>query len=387
MNYLNERLVFTITPSPTPSAGMYKYVLLEYDDNAATRGYKPIFHGNFYYSGSGSKTFDCTDIIRNRKSVITPYTEAVNGYLANKLVRRYAVGVYFNSLTYTMTDVLPVVMIYSYPNLGQLTNPDNVCFNGYDANYYFTIANQGFRDGLRRMELIPHYPLKNTTKYNYMQALYIGQSTTNCWIRKVTDDGKGGIFGDYLQLFQQGDDLTSITYKQPLGDFIKGNYADYWSAATEVRLSDISVYQRGADSTGTTNQVKVAIIDNCTARYYLQWQDRLGGFQSQPLNDNITYSESFDNETVQDYRNVKRNSTIGIKSKWKLSTGWIDEKIYPIYESILVSPYLVLYDELYDKAYNVICTGDWTEKTFKNQKKLLDITFNFEADSKQNIIY
>lgn len=387
MKYLSDKITVTVNArTPSSSAGYYNYEIQEYEDYYSD--YNTIFYASFYYKGSGSKEFDITDIVRNRKSVITnEVVETSENYIDNKLVRKYRVKVWWTPLTGTNSNEEVVIMAYSYPNIGKLTNPDSVCFNGYEKDYYFTIANQGFRDATRRMELIPHYPLKNTTNYNYMQALYIGQGTQDCWIRKVTDDGKGGVFGDYLQLNQQQYDLTSITYKQNLRDFIKGNYADYWAATTDVRLSDISVYQRGQYSTGTTNQIKVAIIDNCNERYYLQWQDRLGGFQSQALLDNVTYSESFDNETVQNYRNVKRKSTIGVNSKWKLSTGWISEDIFPIYESISVSPYLVLYDTWYDKAYNVMVTGDWTEKTFKNQKKLLNITFDFEAGSKQNIIY
>lgn len=132
----------------------------------------------------------------------------------------------------------------------------------------------------------------------------------------------------------------------------------------------------------------VAQIDNCYTRYYLQWQDRMGGFQSQPFNDKYTYSESFETETLTDYQGRKRLSNVGVTGKFKINTDWIKEDLYPYYESIFTSPVLFLYDTKEDKRYSVLVTdSEYTEKTFSNQKKLFNLTLNLELNNKQNIVY
>lgn len=132
----------------------------------------------------------------------------------------------------------------------------------------------------------------------------------------------------------------------------------------------------------------VAQIDNCYSRYYLQWQDRMGGFQSQPFNDKYTYSESFETETLTDYQGRKRLSNVGVTGKFKINTDWIKEDLYPYYESIFTSPVLFLYDTKEDKRYSVLVTdSDYTEKTFNNQKRLFNLTLNLELNNKQNIVY
>lgn len=132
----------------------------------------------------------------------------------------------------------------------------------------------------------------------------------------------------------------------------------------------------------------VAQIDNCYSRYYLQWQDRMGGFQSQPFNDKYIYSESFETETLTDYQGRKRLSNVGVTSKFKINTEWLPEDLYPYYESIFTSPLLFLYDTKEDKRYAVIVTdSEYTEKTFKNQKRLFNLTLNLESNNKQNIVY
>lgn len=132
----------------------------------------------------------------------------------------------------------------------------------------------------------------------------------------------------------------------------------------------------------------VAQIDNCYSRYYLQWQDRMGGFQSQPFNDKYTYSESFETETLTDYKGRKRLSNVGVTSKFKINTEWLPEDLYPYYESIFTSPLLFLYDTKEDKRYAVIVTdSEYTEKTFKNQKRVFNLTLNLELNNKQNIVY
>lgn len=133
----------------------------------------------------------------------------------------------------------------------------------------------------------------------------------------------------------------------------------------------------------------VAYVDKCPARYYLMWQDRFGDFQSQPFEKTETYSEGFERTNYTTYKKEKRLTSIGVQPKWKINTGFLDENLYPYYESIFVSPYLLLYDTVEDKSYRVtVEDSNYTEKTVKNQgRKLFNLELEVSQDKKQQILY
>ena len=132
----------------------------------------------------------------------------------------------------------------------------------------------------------------------------------------------------------------------------------------------------------------VAIVDmGCLPKYYLMWQDRYGGYQCQPFDKVDTFGIEYKYEEMKDYQNRSRNINIDVQPKWKVQTDWIDEQYYPYYESIFVSPYVVLYDTEEDMVYNVVATDkEYTEKTWYNQHKFFNLELNLKLD-KQTIIY
>lgn len=142
-----------------------------------------------------------------------------------------------------------------------------------------------------------------------------------------------------------------------------------------------------------TERCKIADIDTqqCTdvRRYYLMWQDRFGGFQCQPFEKTETYQEDFKRHEWATYQNAKRLGGIEIQPKWKLNTGFIDDEFYPYYESILVSPYIMLIDNVEDKTYRVLVNdSNYTEKTFKNQgRQLFNLELTVSQDKPQQILY
>ena len=143
----------------------------------------------------------------------------------------------------------------------------------------------------------------------------------------------------------------------------------------------------GDGVTLSTYKYKAAIFDMCPKRFYLFWQDRFGSFQCQAFNDIADYSESFERSEVQDYQNRRRNANIQVQSKWKINSGWIPEDLYPYYESIYTSPFLILYDSERDMRHTVMVSGDYEEKTYKNQKRLINMNLELTENKKQNIIY
>lgn len=133
----------------------------------------------------------------------------------------------------------------------------------------------------------------------------------------------------------------------------------------------------------------IAEVDKgCMSKYYLMWQDRYGGYQSQAFEKTETFSIDYTYDEMKDYQNARRNITIKAQPKWKIQTGWLEEKYYPYYESIFSSPYVLLYDTEEDKSYNVIATDKkYTEKTWKNQHKFFNLELNLELNKVQNILY
>lgn len=134
---------------------------------------------------------------------------------------------------------------------------------------------------------------------------------------------------------------------------------------------------------------KVAEFDECAADYYVQWIDRTGGIQSQAFKNLATMSENFTDSTITDMRGYKRSNRKESALKWVLNTDWISEKLFPYYESLFTSPYILLYDVKNDKSWNVILKDtQYTEKTMKNQAgKLFNLTINVEQNKTNSIVY
>lgn len=154
----------------------------------------------------------------------------------------------------------------------------------------------------------------------------------------------------------------------------------------------ITPYYSDIDSSSSTPKYigycPVAKFDECTARYYLAWNDRFGDIQSQPFDGKVEYSENINTEEIIDYKMRRRPANKQVQPKWKLNTTWLSSEVYPMYESIFISPYLLLYDTEQDKAWNVIVKdSEYKEKTYKTEKSLFNLEITVEANKTQNMIY
>lgn len=151
-------------------------------------------------------------------------------------------------------------------------------------------------------------------------------------------------------------------------------------------LKTSSKYQQYIKS---KNIIEVAKVDSCPARYYLQWRDRYGSMQMQPFNPTIQYKQDFSRLETKNYRETRKLSNLSIQPKWTLNTGFLSDYKYPYYESLLVSPWIKLYDTQEDSIYDVIIKNtDYTEKTYLNQDaNLFNLEIEVEQTDKQNILY
>lgn len=173
---------------------------------------------------------------------------------------------------------------------------------------------------------------------------------------------------------------------------IKGITAEMYFFTTlkltksNAALNTSSKYQQYVASKST---IEVAKVDSCPARYYLQWRDRYGSMQMQPFNPTIQYKQDFSRLETKNYRETRKLSNLSIQPKWTLNTGFLSDYKYPYYESLLVSPWIKLYDTQEDSIYDVIIKNtDYTEKTYLNQDaNLFNLEIEVEQTDKQNILY
>lgn len=174
-------------------------------------------------------------------------------------------------------------------------------------------------------------------------------------------------------------------------------FISYYEEVTVATMLDYTYKVRPVFSTSTSTvevpdkyygNCPVAVFDKCYSRYYLAWMDRYGDVMSQPFNGKPEYTEKIENSEIQDYKLRRRVVHKQIQPIWKLNTGWIKEDIYPMYEAIFTSPYLLLYDTQTDRSWNVILTNtDYKEKTYRTERSLINLEITLESNKKQNYIF
>ena len=138
--------------------------------------------------------------------------------------------------------------------------------------------------------------------------------------------------------------------------------------------------------TDTEKVTKIAeLLPKCQSDYYLSWIYRTGGWNCQPFDGRYDFSEQFKTETTTNLFNERRPMRKELSGKWSLNTKFLTEADYQMYEPILWSKYLYLYDVRNDKGFYVIVTNTtYNEKIFKNEKGLF--TFGVEVEMVEQII-
>lgn len=401
MNYLNNRIAQRIDLGAAPAKGMYKYEVQVFDMYYST--WNTIFVGNYFNNGERFYTFDITDICRNRKSTLhtngsTDYDTDVN------IVEQYRITVTKDNKGTTVSgSPFFVAHIYTYPNLqygyDPGLGPDSVFFdiNTSSPQYLVSVLLQGTnrsrKPGSTRppMYLIPQYPnVVDSQDLRYYITMTFGlsiESGSAIQDVKIISVERGKDYSNQNNWLGQYDmshlnvEYYTHTFFGSFGKFIDDQ-------DSRIPTYDIDVYITWQDDSNKRQYRKVAEINSCKERYYLLWQDRYGSYQSQPFKGKMEYSEDLTNEEILSYTGRRRKSNVVIQPKWKLNSGWLKEQLFPLYESIYVSPILKLYDTKTQHEYDVILKDTpYVEKKYLNDKKLLSIELNLEATQTQNIIY
>ena len=138
-----------------------------------------------------------------------------------------------------------------------------------------------------------------------------------------------------------------------------------------------------------TNQAqKIAVTDEHNSRFYLLWITRGNDYMCRPFCKKSTLNESVTTTYMQTINNRKnpylKNSTF----KWTLNSDWLTYNERNVYESLLISPVVYLYDNVDGKIYRVnVIDEEWTEKNSNNTKKPFNMTVNVEMTDENKITY
>lgn len=129
---------------------------------------------------------------------------------------------------------------------------------------------------------------------------------------------------------------------------------------------------------------KFAKLSECNKGYYLLWEDRYGSYQSQKFDKVSTFKEDIERSTYNTYTGEKVYNSISVTPTFTINSNWIQSELYPYYESIFVSPYLLLYDIENDESYYVnITDSEFIEKTNSNQEGFFNLTLNLTSSKQQ----
>lgn len=368
MKYIDEQIEITVdlTGLHVTESRAYPYLITKKDRPSATAN--PIFAGSLYLtSGQTTVTVDITDIARDYQWVpdVMDLEKTVDDESASTAIHQCQFEIVINNSPYTVSSG-PVTVTYSmrYPN--RQYSYDVVVYDSFNPTGFTSLLLEGSHHNQYPRPIIP-----NTTSPNYRFGFAVVSPGTFTTITAIDGDNTYHVEECPKTMF-----MSLEQWQEYIDEY---NTEGVTVKTFDTLLVDGKVFAK-VDNNGCSH--------NANHRYYLCWQDRAGGFQSQPFCGDMTFSNKYDTTTITDYKERIRPVGWSIESSWKINTNWIDTLNYPYYESIFTSPYLILYDGKEDKAYNVYVTDkNYTEKTFRNQgKKLFNLQLNVTLTRKQRRI-
>lgn len=338
MKYIDEGVKIKISGFNIAKSAQYRYTVYWSGDA------EPFFDGYCYLlQGQTEKEFDITDIIKSH--TISAVTDDYS-----MLYTTYSIVLMVDGVNYTNEET--IANIYRYPNRKLDMETD---FSKYDGCPML----QGY-DGTK-LKLTPHYPIIKGSSFKF----------------------------DYVYFNRTLTEKSIIIYNNPFP-------VDY-DTENKVLSKSMTIGSLVGDRTDPTyikfdtgfRIITIAVLDEPRSRYYLKWRDRYGSFQCQPFCKTSTYSESLDKKQLLTYDLHKKIYSVDITPTWKINSGWIDQELYPYFESIFISNYVELYDTKENISYIVIVKdSDYTEKTVRNQgRSLFNLELTLELNKNQSILY
>lgn len=338
MKYIDEGVKIKISGFNIAKSAQYRYTVYWSGDA------EPFFDGYCYLlEGQTEKEFDITDIIKSHN--ISAVTDDYS-----MLYTTYSIVLMVDGVNYTNEET--IANIYRYPNRKLDMETDF-------ANYDGCPMLQGYNG--RELKLTPHYPIVAGSSFKF----------------------------DYVYFNRTLTEKSIIIYNNP--------YPVDYDTENKVLSKSMTIGSLVGDRTEPTDIkfdtgfriITIAVLDDPHSRYYLKWRDRYGSFQCQPFCKTSTFSESLDKKQLLTYDLHKKIYSVDITPTWKINSGWIDQELYPYFESIFISNYVELYDTKEDISYIVIVKdSDYTEKTVRNQgRRLFNLELTLELNKNQSILY
>ena len=359
--YLDENIIYTfsITPENTPSTKVYQ----------VKKGTKILFVGNISLTGKErSVDIDVTDVLRSLKmkdKLMSTNPNPSNPALVEFLQEEIAVVLVLNE-TNSLTQAKNIFFIYRYPRTIEGMNPDLQAIGAFTQDKLMLQGANYTNDALK-LSLTPRYPFCATDKLGWGVALQVSEQSDNILINYY-----GALAGTGDIVFSVEPQYTNIIY------------------TTLQQLFRNAVIDTTKDKAyiGPDQNHIFAQIDMCPAQYYVQWIDRYGTYQCQPFSKISTFSNDYSTTHMISYDKVKKPIFKTVNSQWNLNSDFITEDKLPYYESLFVSPKVILYDSNNDMSYNVVLTDTkFVEKTFANQqRRMFNLQITLEKANEQYIL-
>ena len=359
--YLDENIIyqFSITPSNTPSTKVYQ----------VKKGTKILFVGNISLTGKErTVSIDVTDILRSLKmkdNLMSTNPNPNNPSLVEFLQEEIAVVLILDE-TNSLTQSQNIFFIYRYPREIEGMNPVLQDIGVFTQNKLM-LQGANYTDNALDIALTPRYPFVATSKLGWGVALQASQQSDSIRINY------------YGALAGTGDIVFSVEPEYP--NIIYTTLQQLFRNAVIDTTKDKAYI--GPDQNHIFSQ-----FDMCPAQYYVQWIDRYGTYQCQPFSKISTFSNDYSTTHMMSYDKVKKPIFNQVKSQWNLNSEFISEDKLPYYESLFVSPKVILYDAKNDMSYNVVLTDTkFVEKTFANQqRRLFNLQITLEKANEQYIL-
>ena len=359
--YLDENIIYTfsLTPENTPSTKVYQ----------VKKGTKILFVGNISLTGTErSVDIDVTDVLRSLKmkdKLMSTQPKPNNQPMVEFLQEEIAVVLVLNE-TNSLTQSKNIFFIYRYPRIIEGMNPTLQVMGAFTQDKLM-LQGANYTDNALNMALTPRYPFCATNKLGWGVALQASEQSDTILINYY-----GAFAGT-------GDIVFSVEPQYP--NIIYTSLQQLFTNAVIDTTKDKAYI--GPDQ----NHI-FAQIDMCPAQYYVQWIDRYGTYQCQPFSKISTFSNDYSTTHMISYDKVKKPIFNQVKSQWNLNSEFITEDKLPYYESLFVSPKVILYDAKNDASYNVVLTDTkFVEKTFANQqRRMFNLQITVEKANEQYIL-
>lgn len=379
MKYLDEEIYCKTATNVTLKAnGTTPYTIYQCPidiDNGTS-----IFIGNYYStSGSAKVRIRMNDYISCYKNVA--YEALADQDTTNTWLVSYddepPVMKYYFEINGVKSDVVYVCRGFRYPN--RLKRLEKV--NDTTDYFHYSINLQGetlsVYEDTQELYFKPHYPYKSGLDVfvHIPICSYYGNEGRSLTALEASDGS--------MTFKTMNEDIYNTTFLYRLS-CNKDYYGKNITKDTELSFIGVD------DGDRITIYKGFGVFDACPAKYYLLWQDRLGGTQCQGFDGTSTFTMEYERNTYTKYNNEKILYNTGMSAPvFKINSGWLNDNVMPFYESIFVSPYLQLIDVENNKIYDVLLKDtEYTEKTFNNQgNQLFNLSLELELNKNQKLVW